>query len=85
MTTLRREMRRLLVVVTLAIVIFSAAIVVTLLLVDAQVKQIKSNTTLACIEVEGLKVAIRMKLNRSDDPQERKTVTLFEEQPCPRR
>jgi hypothetical protein len=84
MLTLRREMRRLLVVVTLAIIIFAAAIVVTLLIVDRQVNQIRSNSTAACVEVEGLKVAIRQKLDESDDPRERETVTLFEAQPCPR-
>jgi hypothetical protein len=89
MMTLRREMRRLLVVVTLAIVVFASAIVVTLLLVDSQVSQIRSNTTLACIEVEGLKVAIRDVLNQSDAGREEgqtdEFLLLFAEQPCPRR
>jgi hypothetical protein len=84
MLVLRREMRRLLVVVTLAIVIFAAAIVVTLLMVDRQINQVRSNSTAACVEVEGLKVAIRQKLDESDDPRERETVTLFAAQSCPR-
>jgi uncharacterized protein YoxC len=85
MAALSREMRRLLIVVVLAIVVFASAIVVTLLLVDSQVKQIKSNTTLVCVEVEGLKFAIRDVLKQSDQGQADEFLLLFKELPCPRR